>query len=96
MPAAKPKYMPDPRGWTQEQVAARLNVSVGWLLENRENLYRAGMPRPDAGMANRTDSKALEAWMDRRSGLIDWNAGTSDADPFAERIRGSVHGEGRA
>jgi hypothetical protein len=88
VPPPRSKFMPEPRGWTQEQVAARLGVSVGWLAQNRKTLARLGMPQPDPMLCGRTDSKALETWMDRRAGLVDWGADKSDHDPFAERLAG--------
>jgi transcriptional regulator with XRE-family HTH domain len=93
--SAKPKFMPEPRGWTQEQVATRLGVSLSWFSENRETLYSAGLPRADK-LTGRTDSKAVERWMDLRSGLIDQLAGAApDFDPVLARVRERFGGQTR-
>mgnify|MGYP003655150724 FL=1 len=77
MSTVKFKPVPEPRGWTQAQVAARLGRSSSWLRKNKDALYRNGMPRPDPLLGNATDSKALEAWMDHRSGLTAQLSGLS-------------------
>ena len=94
MPAAKPKFTPEPGFWNDTQIAARLGKSLTWLEKNRENLYRAGMPRPDP-LIGGTDAEAFELWRRRRAGIIDQRGHSSEPDPFAERISGkpqpSVH-----
>lgn len=92
MTAAKAKHTPDPRYWTDVQVAARLNMSVSYFASQKLSLYRAGMPQPDGLFGGKTDAKALEAWCDRRAGLIDALGQSSEPDPFAERIEGRRHG----
>lgn len=92
MTAAKPKYAPEPRCWTSIQVCERLGCSLSWFAANRARLYRAGMPQPDELLGGKTDAKALEAWLDRRAGLIDALGASSDPDPFAERAQGRSHG----
>jgi hypothetical protein len=91
MNAPKPKPLIEPRGWTVAQVAARLGVSASWFSEHREDLYINGFPRPDA-LTNRTDSRAVERWLDMRSGL----AANDDLgfDPFLEGVRN--HGQRHA
>ncbi len=39
--------------------------------KKRSALYAAGMPRPNPLFGNKTDSKALDLWIDRMSNLID-------------------------
>ena len=100
MTAPKQKYTPSPRGWTLEQVATRLGVSISWFQERRKSLYEANFPRPDA-LTGRTDSKALERWMDMRSGLVDQLTGRgaesgSGFDEALRRVRGLTHGTGHA
>ena len=92
MSAPKAKFTPKPRYWTDAQVAARLNMSVSYFSEHKLQLYRAGMPQPDELFGGKTDAKALEAWCNRRSGLIDAINRASDPDPFAERVQGQRHG----
>jgi hypothetical protein len=86
MGAPKPRTIPEPRLLTDVQVAARLNCSCSWLSANKLNLYRAGMPKPDQLLGGKTDAKALEAWLDRRSGLIDDRGDPSEPDISAERV----------
>lgn len=92
MSAPKLRVVPDPRYWTDAQVAARLNMSVNYFSTHKAQLYRAGMPQPDELFGGKTDAKALEAWCDRRAGLIDAIGRSSEPDPFAERIEGRRHG----
>lgn len=89
---AKAKYMPRPRGFTHEQVAARLGVSLAWLSANKTAMRNAGLPQPDP-LTGRTDRKALEYWMDRRSGLVDQlpTLGTS-YDRSLAAVTGLNHG----
>lgn len=69
MTAAKVRSLVPNRGWTNTQVAQRLGVSVTWLQENRAHLEKEGFPKADQLLAGRTDSKAVELWLDRRSGI---------------------------
>lgn len=69
MSAPKPRSAVSNRGWTNAQVAQRLGVSISWLQENRANLEKEGFPKADQLLAGRTDSKAVELWLDRRSGI---------------------------
>lgn len=92
MTAPKVKFLPKPRHWTDVQIAAHLGMSQSYFSETRENLYAAGMPRPDPLFGNKTDSKALRLWEDRRAGLIDRMSGTSDTQPrdiALERVSGN-------
>lgn len=79
MGVAKVKFMPEPRGWTQVQVCARLGLSLSRFQEVKKQLKDEGMPQPDP-ITGRTDANALEAWMDRRSGLV---SPANDAEALA-------------
>ena len=68
MTAPKTKYAPDPRTWNEFQVAARLNRGLEWFRQHRVELERAGFPMKDKLLGG-WDSKAIERWMDARSGL---------------------------
>lgn len=97
MSAAKPKYLPKPRYWTDTQVAARLNCSISHFAKKKEKFYLDGMPKPDPLHDNKTDSKALERWCDRRSGLIvsvTGNVEVEGVDRALERVRSHHHGTG--
>jgi len=69
MAHAKPKFIPSPRPWNEYQVAARLNRGSEWFRVNRAALEAEGFPRKDR-LLDGWDSKAIEAWLDRRSGLL--------------------------
>lgn len=71
MTAAKPKFRPEPRGWTDLQVAAYLNMSATYFSDRKADLYAAGMPKPDELLGKKTDADALKLWLDKRSGLVD-------------------------
>jgi predicted DNA-binding transcriptional regulator AlpA len=88
MPAPKPRPDVTPRGWTAAQVAGRLGVSVSWFHDNRADLHKANFPQCD-GLTGRWDSKAIEIWMDKRSGI----AANDDLgfDPFLEGVRAHGH-----
>lgn len=62
---AKPKYTPDPRNWTQEQVAARLGVSPTFFKRNRKKLREAGFPEAD--VRGQYHPGAADDWMDMHS-----------------------------
>ena len=96
MTQAKMKFKPAPRGWDTIQVCAWLGVSVSWLRLHKEALRRAGMPQSDP-LTNRTDAQALEAWMNRRSGLLDLTpVHPSNTDASVEAIRRHVRGPAHA
>ena len=68
MTARKPKFMPEPRGWNDKQVCARLNKGPDWLKTHLPELEATGFPPPDPITGDR-DAKAIELWWDRRSGI---------------------------
>jgi len=85
MAHAKPKFTPPPRSWNEYQVATRLNRGTEWFRSNRQRLESEGFPSRDT-LLDGWDSKAIEAWMDRRSGL---NESGNDAErKMLEAIRG--------
>lgn len=51
-----------------EAVADRLGRSVSWFYAQRRRLERDGFPRPHP-IIGRYDAHAVEAYLDRRSGL---------------------------
>ncbi len=68
MSRAKPKFCPDPRFWSQYQVAAYLGRSEQWFMDAREKLEERGFPRYDDLMSG-WDSVAIKAFFDGRAGL---------------------------
>lgn len=69
MAAPKPRYTPSPRVWNEFQVASRLNHGLEWFRKNRSELEgKDGFPGKDNRLGG-WDSKAIELWLDRRSGL---------------------------
>lgn len=68
MSRPKPAFTPDPRAWTEYQVAVRLNWSEVTFKKRLPKLEAEGFPRVDKLLGGR-DAKAIEAWFDKRSGL---------------------------
>lgn len=62
------QHIPDARIWGYEECSARLNRSVAWFYNHKRRLEQLGMPKKDAALGG-WDSKAFEAWIDRRSGF---------------------------
>ena len=69
MSRSRPKYTPEPRIWTAFQVATRLGKSETWFRGNLKKLRDEGFPEYDL-LLQGWDADAVEAWMDRRSGLM--------------------------
>jgi hypothetical protein len=88
MTAPKPRYTPDPRYWNEFQVAARLDKGLQWFQRHKATLEAEGFPRKDSLLGG-WDSKAIEMWMDERSGL-DLPSNTAEAQALkALRARAS-------
>ena len=68
MPSAKPKYTPTPRILNARQVAIRLGMSESGFVNRRPGLETRGFPQRDDFLQG-WDANAIEAWLDRRSGL---------------------------
>jgi len=97
MPAAKPKYMPNPRGWTLVQVAARIGMSLSWLTDNLEKMQREhGFPKQNP-VTNRFNGRAVDAWMDSFEPLLA-KARTSSPDlsKASNRVKEHFSGAARA
>ena len=58
----------DPRDVPKDKAARRLGLSIADFDAVEDRLYARGFPRPDPDTCL-FDLKAIEAWMDRRSGL---------------------------
>ena len=68
MTRPRPKFTPTPRVWNEFQLACRLGLTEPWLKNNRDRLEAEGLPQRDPLLGG-TDADAVEAWLDRRSGL---------------------------
>jgi len=86
------EFLPTPRGWTVGQVAHYLGLAERTFSAKRPALEASGFPRPDPITA-RWDGRAVERWLDARSGLdaAPAEAGSSvepavAADPFMEGL----------
>ncbi len=68
MTRARPQFVPEPRIWSEYQVACRLGRAETWLRNNRSRLEAAGFPGIDDFLGG-TDGDAIERWLDGRAGL---------------------------
>lgn len=82
MSSPKPQFMPEPRIWSQSQVAAWFGRGLQWLRDRRIRLEAAGFPAPD-DLLGGTDADAAKAWLDARSGL----APHEGDDPWMEALK---------
>ncbi len=83
----------DPRNDPKHKAARRLGLSVADFEEVEIRLYARGFPRPDPDTCL-FDLKAVEAWMDRRSGLTTSFAARDAA--IVARSRLEALGNGKA
>ncbi len=68
MPANQLRFRVQPRDIPPEKAARRLGLTLAEFNLVQDELYARGFPRPDR-TTGRHDLYAIEAWMDRRSGL---------------------------
>lgn len=84
----------DPRDVPKDKAARRLGLLVGDFEAIEDRLYARGFPRPDPD-SGLFDLKAVEDWMDRRSGLTS-NLAARDASTVVkarlEAMRGGKAG----
>ena len=85
----KVRFRVDPRGISREKAARRLGIDVTHFDLIEDDLYAQGFPRADP-LTGMWDLKAIDAWMDARSGIGSTAAtGPLNAqDVFTERLRG--------
>ena len=83
MTVRKPSYTPEPRRWNEQQVAAWWGRSVNWFRSNRPILESEGFPLRDP-LFGGWDSRAINDWMDRRSGLSKASLGDELTRELAE------------
>ena len=92
--AGRIRYAVHPRDVPPEKAARRLHLTLAAFDLVREELHARGFPSPDptTGMY---DLVAIDAWMDRRSGLADLtvNDGPRNAEAVSrDRIERLRHG----
>ena len=68
MSRSKPDYVPLPRYLDIFQVATRLGMCENTFRNRRGRLEELGFPKMDEAVEG-WDSEAIEAWIDKRSGL---------------------------
>ncbi len=103
MTRPRPQFEPEPRVWSEHQVACRLGRDVSWLSDNRPQLEAAGFPAID-DLLGGTDADAVEKWVDDRArkpvhiadwvkivGLAKW---FGDSVPTLRRKLPSLYAEG--
>ncbi|CAO3453353.1 hypothetical protein [Azospirillum argentinense] len=69
MARTKPKFTFSPRLMTAFDVATYLNRSEQWFAHKRLQMEVAGFPQPDP-LLGLYDQRAIDLWLDRRSGLV--------------------------
>jgi hypothetical protein len=88
-----PRFRVEPRDVPAEMAARRLGIGQGDFETRLPDLLARGFPPPDPTTGN-FDLKAIDDWMDRRSGLtlmkaaIARDAGSVVAERIAEMGRG--------
>lgn len=81
-----PSHIPDARIWQSEHIAARFGRSVAWFYTHRKRLEQLGFPQRDRDLGG-WDSRAVEAWLDRRAGV---DSNTSIEVEMLEAARGDT------
>lgn len=98
MPAPKPKWAPEPRGWTAQQTATYIGMSENWFGGNVASLQKKyGFPMPSEA-TGRYDGKAVSLWYDSHSGIlpkVDIRTATDDWSQGLEEL-GKTHGTSSA
>lgn len=90
------RFRVDPRDVPAASAARRLGVALPAFEESLPDLIARGFPSPDPTTGN-FDLKAIDAWMDRRSGLgplaspVARDAAAVVGDRIAEMRRGADH-----
>lgn len=80
------RFPVDPRDIPPAKAARRLGMTEAEFGEVCERLFARGFPRPDPD-TGRFDLKAIDLWMDRRSGLLTAvEPGRQSASPLRERL----------
>lgn len=79
MTHSKPKFQPEPRIISADQVAARLGKGTTWFHAHLCQLSAQGFPARDPLLGG-WDAKAIERWWDKRSKMSEPEA--ANDNPF--------------
>ena len=90
MTRPRPPFIPEPRIWSEYQVACRLGRAETWVRDNRPNLEATGFPQTDELLGG-TDGDAVDHWLDTRSGMTD--ASDSDDSELSRRLEAMKDGQ---
>jgi hypothetical protein len=84
----------DPRDVPRDKAARRLGLSIAEFEAVEARLYARGFPRPDPD-TGLFDLKAVENWMDRRSGLTSSSAPRDATIVVRSRLEALGGGKGK-
>ena len=90
MTRPRPQFEPEPRVWSERQVACRFGRGESWLRDNRALLEVAGFPQAD-DLLGGTDGDAVDRWLDMRSGMAD-DSETDDSE-LSRRLEAMQNGQ---
>ncbi len=79
------RFAVEPRDVPLIKAARRLGLSEAEFDEVKDRLFARGFPRPDPD-TGRFDLKAIDDWMDRRSGLTKGNVARDAAGLLKARL----------
>ena len=79
------RFAIDPRDVPLVKAARRLGLTEAEFVNVRDKLFARGFPRPDPD-TGLFDLKAIEDWMDRRSGLVSAIGPRDAASVFSSRL----------
>ncbi len=69
MTRARPRFDLPPRGLIDHETAGYIGLGMTEFSRKLPQLEAEGFPKPDP-VTGRRDRKAIDAWMDARSGLV--------------------------
>ena len=81
MTRARPRFDLPPRGLIDHETASYIGLGMTEFSRKLPQLEAEGFPKPDP-VTGRRDRKAIDAWLDARSGLI----GESYDDGLSQRL----------
>lgn len=91
--ASSVRFAVEPRDVPPAKAARRLHMTLAAFDEALPRLHARGFPRADPDTGN-YDLKAIDAWMDRRSGLANLGEAQDASVGFEERL-GAMGGRPR-